>query len=413
MSSHPAPGPTVSLRRLLPGVYLPTLVFEIGVGAMLPMIAVSTTRLGGSLSTAAFMVALLAIGKILADVPAGALAARVGDRAAMIGASGLAMFALMLCAVAPTLLVLAAGVLLVGACDAVYGLARQSYLTAVIHPLRRARALSTLGGVARIGLFLGPFAGAAVVHGSQDVSRVYWVGVVTSLVAAAVVAFVPDPAKVAHIAPAKGPAHSVWQVLREHRRVFFTLGIAVLGVSAVRAARNTVLPLWTESLGFDPAATSLVFGISGAVDMLLFYPAGKVMDRFGRLWVAVPSMLVMGVAMLAVPLTSSLLSISVVAMVLGFGNGIGSGILMTLGADTAPPGQRAQYLGIWRLFADTGGATGPLVVSAGAALGSLAAGILAMGVLSTGVVGALLRWVPRWSVHANRTTRREAGIESG
>ena len=74
------PGPAVSLRRLLPGIYLPTLLFEIGVGAMMPMIPVSTTRLGGSLATGGLMVALLAVGKILADVPAGALAARVGDR---------------------------------------------------------------------------------------------------------------------------------------------------------------------------------------------------------------------------------------------------------------------------------------------------------------------------------------------
>ena len=37
--------------------------------------------------------------------------------------------------------------------------------------------------------------------------------------------------------------------------------------------------------------------------MLVFYPAGKVMDRKGRVWVAVPSMLTMGVAMMATPFT--------------------------------------------------------------------------------------------------------------
>src|SRR5699024_12124305 len=73
-----------------------------------------------------------------------------------------------------------------------------------------------------------------------------------------------------------------------------------------------------------------------------------------------------------------------------------------------PSGQRAQYLGIWRLFSDTGGAAGPLVVAAGPALGSLAAGIVTMGALSGAVVAALLRWVPRWSVHANATTDRKS-----
>lgn len=46
---------------------------------------------------------------------------------------------------APNPALLPVRVLLVGGCDAVYGLAHQSYLTAVIHPLRRARALFTLG----------------------------------------------------------------------------------------------------------------------------------------------------------------------------------------------------------------------------------------------------------------------------
>src|SRR5690625_1883253 len=210
------PGTAISLRRLLPGIYLPTLLFEIGVGAMMPMIPVSTTRLGGSLATGAIMVALLAVGKILADVPAGALAARVGDRAAMVGASALAVAAMAALALAPNLATLAVGVLLVGACDAVYGLARQSYLTAVIHPLRRARALSTLGGVARIGLFLGPFVGALVVAGGEQASRAHWVGVATSLAAALVVWRVPAPAKRAgHSDTARGGKASVRGVLSQ------------------------------------------------------------------------------------------------------------------------------------------------------------------------------------------------------
>ena len=59
-------------------------------------------------------------------------------------------------------------------------------------------------------------------------------------------------------------------------------GTGVLVVSAIRAARQVVLPLWGQHLGLSPTAISVIFGISGGIDMLLFYPAGKVMDRFGR-----------------------------------------------------------------------------------------------------------------------------------
>ena len=97
-------------------------------------------------------------------------------------------------------------------------------------------------------------------------------------------------------------------------------------------------------------------------------------------------------------------------MALGLGNGIGSGLLMTLGADVAPPAARSQFLGAWRLLQDSGVAAGPLVVAGGAALGSLALGVAATGGLALLAAVALGVTVPRWSPHANRRTREDAGL---
>lgn len=401
------------LRSVVLGAFVPSLVFEVGIGAMLPIVAITATNLDASLAAAGTMAALVPIGQLLADVPAGALAARLGDRHAMLFAGIGSAVGFVGCALAPNLAVLAAGVLLIGAATAVFNLARHAYLTEITPPLRRARVLSTLAGVHRIGLFIGPFAGAAVIHGS-DVRAGYWLALGTSLAATAVIAAVrPAPGESGRTAARTGPrrsTRSTWSVLGEHRQVFATLGLAVLLVGAVRGARQTVLPLWGEHLGLDPAVTSLVFGVAGAADMLLFYPAGKVMDALGRLWIGVPAMLTMGLAMALLPLTTTVAAFAWVAVLLGLGNGMSSGILMTLGADVAPPGERAQFLGIWRVFQDGGAATGPLVVSAGAALGSLAAGIWVMAGSGVVAAGALGRWVPRWSAHANRTTRRRAGL---
>ncbi|MBD8063814.1 MFS transporter [Oceanitalea stevensii] len=399
------------MRPVVLGAFVPSLVFEIGIGAMLPIVPLTATALGASLAVAGFMAALLPIGQLLADVPAGALSARVGDRGAMLLAGLVASLGFVGLALAPNLALLAVSVLVIGAANAVFNLARHAYLTEITPPLRRARVLSTLAGVHRIGLFIGPFAGAAVIHGA-DVRAGYWLALGTSLVATAVIAAVPSEPGAAGAAPRRDapPRRSMRSVLVEHRQVFATLGVAVLLVGAVRGARQTVLPLWTEHLGLDPAVTSIVFGIAGAADMLLFYPAGKVMDSFGRLWIGVPAMLTMGLAMALLPLTTTLGPVVAVAVLLGLGNGMSSGILMTLGADTAPPGERAQFLGIWRVFQDSGAALGPLVVSGGAALGSLAAGIWVMAAGGGLATAALARWVPRWSVHATRTTRRRAGL---
>lgn len=398
------------LRPVVLGVMVPALLFGVALGIALPLIPTSATRLGADLATAGFVAALLPLGKILADLPAGVLATRIGDRPAMVASALLAVLAFAGAALAPALWVLQVSVLLLGVATAVFHLARHAYLAEAAPPMGRARVLSTLGGMHRLGYFVGPFLGAIVIV-STSLRPAYWLATGCALATLLVLLAARPPAAERRSGrPPRRTAPSVHSIARRHGRLLASLGMATLLVGAVRGARQTVLPLWGEYLGLDPEVISLVFGLSGAFDMLLFYPAGKIMDRFGRLWIAIPSMSVMGLALAALPFTSSLTGLSVVAALLGFGNGLGSGIIMTVGADVAPAEGRSSFLGAWRLFQDTGEAAGPLVIAAGTALGSLAVGIwvtATFGLLSS---TALARWVPRYSVHANGTTRRRAGV---
>ena len=126
--------PLFPLRSVVLGAFVPTLVLEIGIGAMLPVVAVTATGRGASLTVAGLVAALVPIGKILFDLPAGALAQRIGDRAAMLLAGGVAVVAFATIALSPNLGGLAAGVLALGASTAVFNLARQAYLTEITPP---------------------------------------------------------------------------------------------------------------------------------------------------------------------------------------------------------------------------------------------------------------------------------------
>ena len=195
--------------------------------------------------------------------------------------------------------------LLVGTSSAVFNLARLAYLTEAI-PLRlRARALSTLGGTLRFGLFVGPFIGAALVS-RWSIGAAYAFAAGMALVAAAVTALLPDVTRDRRAAVTRaGQRHrSVLAVLAAHRRVLLTLGTGVLMISAARATRQSIIPLWAEAQGLDAATISVIFGLSAAVDMLLFYPGGAIMDRFGRVFVAVPAMIVLGAGFALLPLTA-------------------------------------------------------------------------------------------------------------
>ncbi|HET9872746.1 MAG TPA: MFS transporter [Propionibacteriaceae bacterium] len=389
---------SVSWRRLALPAYGPTLLVSTGYGAVVPLIALTARAHGASIGMAALVVGLVGIAQLLGDLPAGALAARIGEKRALIAACLLDAAALLGAFLASSLLTLAAAVFVTGLAGAVFSLARQSYLTEAIPPRMRARALSTLGGTFRIGSFVGPFFGALIVS-QVGLGAAYGFAAAMSLAAALLTMLLPDITK-RHERPWVDGVRrhrTVWSVLAEHQRVLLRLGTGVMLIMAARAARTSLVPLWAESQGIDAATTSLIFGISAGVDMLLFYPGGAIMDRFGRVFVAVPSMAILGLGFVLLPLASGPLTVSLVAALMGLGNGISAGIVMTLGADASPAEDRAQFLGGWRLCSDLGTALGPLTISFVTLFAPLAVAALCMASLTWLGSAWVGTWVPRYA----------------
>jgi len=71
-------------RGIIIPAYGPTTLVAIGQGAILPLVALSARDLGAGVGTAAFIVALIGVGNLLGDLPAGALAARIGEKQALV-----------------------------------------------------------------------------------------------------------------------------------------------------------------------------------------------------------------------------------------------------------------------------------------------------------------------------------------
>jgi MFS family permease len=400
MPSSPPPPDTASpngfsFKRLAVPIFGPSLLFGLGEGAILPIIPLVARELGASVPLAALVVALMGLGSLLNNIPASLITMRWGERWAIVAAGLWSALGMALCVWTSNLALFATGCFMVGMSRAVYNLARQSYMAEAVPIAYRARALSTLGGVSRIGMFIGPFLGAAAVY-AFGLAGAFGVGIAGVVAAAALGARVPD-LETPHAVAGQTPpaATTILSTLKDHRRAFLTLGIGVVLVSAVRASRQVVIPLWADHLGLAPAVASLIYGLAGGIDMLVFYPAGKVMDHKGTRWVAVPSMVIMGTALLLMPFTSGFNTLLLASLAIGFGNGIGSGMIMTLGADHSPRHGRAHFLGVWRLQSDIGSSSGPVLLSFLAGSLSLATGIGAIGLIALGAAGVLAYWIPR------------------
>lgn len=396
------------LREIAIPAFGPSLLYGIADGAVLPVLAFTARDLGASLALAGFVVALIGVGSLVSNLPAAVIASRFGERRAMLGAAAIALAAFVLCIASRAVWLLALAALMVGVAGAVFSLARQTWLVGAVPYAQRARALSTLAGCMRIGMFIGPFAGAGLIHW-MGLAGAYVVAIAAMVVLVTLVWRLPDLPEVEVASeppsstspsvspspptrlPASPPSRPGFaDVLRQHAGVFATLGIAVMLVGAIRACRQIAVPLWADAIGLAPVMASIVYGVAALVDMAVFYPAGRVMDLYGRIWVAVPCAALIGLSLLAMPLTTDFASLLVVATVLGLGNGIGSGIVMTLGADAAPANARPRFLGIWRMLVDTGASAGPLLLATLTGWVSLAVGIHAIGVL--GLVAAAVFW---------------------
>lgn len=394
-------------------IYAPSLIYAIGLGAIMPAIAAASTRFGVSLAVAASTVTLIGIGSLIANAPAAQLASRAGERTTMIvssavGTLGVTLAWAMVAGWFPLqppvdFAGYTVGILLIGMAGAGFNLARQSYLAVAVPVAYRARAMSLLGGMVRIGSFLGPFLGGGA-QAFMGMQGAFAVGAACMGVAVVVSLFVEelvDPAaKSATLeSTTTNPIEIVTNptmtsLAKEHWRTLLSAGLGVLCLSAMRASRTAVIPLWAEHVGLSPAQASLIYGVSGAIDMIMFYPSGVLMDRKGRRVVAVSCLTGLAIGVIAVPFTSTGAWLMVAAVLIGLGNGFGAGIVMTLGADYSPAVGRPKFLALWRLLSDTGMLTGPLLISVVTAISSLAFGIWAIALLGLAGAGIFARALP-------------------
>jgi MFS family permease len=348
--------------QLVLPVYVPTALLALGQGLLLPTLPAYARSFNVSFGLASIAIAAAAIGTLLADLPAGLVLGRLGLKPTMLLGAGLAAVATAAAGSAHAFPELVAARLVEGVGWSMWGLSRHAFITEAIDPRQRGRAISIFGGISRIGLFAGPAVGGFV--GSAFGLRAsFFVATGLSVVALVISAiYVTDTRIVVHTSRQLRWS-LVRAMIRANRRDLAAASVAQTFAQLIRAGRQAIIPFFGEAvLGLNVAQIGTIQSASSTVDMLLFVPAGYIMDRFGRKVTSVPSFAVMALGMACIPFAHSYIALLGAAVIIGFGNGLGSGAMMTLGADLAPRGATGEFLGLWRLVGDTGAAGGPLVV---------------------------------------------------
>ena len=388
-----------TLRRssLLFPVYIPTLILAFGRGMLIPILPLYAKSFGVTYGLVGLVLATEGIGRLVGDIPGGLLLGRFSRKTVMVFGVSLVVLSLFPLYWAQEIWHVIACRFVAGFGGAMWNLSRHAYITGVTARSQRGRILATFGGINRIGTFVGPAVGGLIAS-LLDLRTPFLVYAAVGLFVPLLSAVTLEDTEGEEDRPAQagflGHLRALGEVIKTQRKVLATAGLGQMFAQMIRAGRQIVVPLFaSDVLGFTPGAIGTVISISGFLDMAMFYPAGLIMDRFGRKFAVVPCFLVQGIGMGLIPLTSTFTGLLLATCLLGVGNGIGSGSMMTLGADLAPKRSVGAFLGVWRLIGDGGGMGAPLGVGAVADLLGLSAATFVtagFGVLAAAIFASLV-----------------------
>jgi MFS family permease len=389
-NSHP-----FSIKSLVYPVFLPSFLFAIGEAALIPVIPASAEKFGADLATAGLIAGLGMIGTLFADIPAARIVNYFGERKAMIYASAVAATGILFAVFATNLIMLSIGILITGACHAIFGLARHGYIAEVVPIDKRGRALAILGGAFRAGGFVGPLLGSIVIS-LADVSMVFWLPVVFSVLAGLVL-ITTQPDSMADTPPNQG--HSIFFIAKREGYKLRTLGMAATTLTIARTARTIGLPLWALYINLPVETAALYIGLAGALDFALFYTSGQVVDRFGRLWAAVPTLAGMAVSLFALTFARDATGFLIAALALSLSNALGSGLVMVIGADLAPKDARNEFLAFYRLMVDGGIAMTAPAISIMTLVFGLPVALAGISVITLGGAVGMWKYIPKFEIN--------------
>jgi MFS family permease len=373
-------------RSLAAPIYLPSLLITGAEGALLPILPVTAVGYGFSLAEAGIVAAVLMIGTLVFEIPASYLTNRIGERNTMVLGAAMGVIAGVLAFFHLGYFSLLLSALLFGAGHALFGLARHSVLAELVPAEHRPRSMSLLGGMFRGGMAIGPVIGAAFIS-LYGVESGYLAVALMCLLAGLSVFTVPVHRLTT---PPSGLGGNVWQVAKKHSKELMTLGVASSIINAGRTIRMVGLPLLAIQLSIDPAQTSFIFGVTGFIDFALFYLSGIVMDKYGKFWASVPTLLALGLTYLFSFMVVDVTAFWILAAVTALANAMSAGINMILGADMAPAGSRSEFLAAFRILTSGGVAVAPAMISSLTAIVGLSSALAATGLLN--FVGAYLFW---------------------
>jgi MFS family permease len=193
-------------------------------------------------------------------------------------------------------------------------------------------------------------------------------------------------------------------------RSFLVIAVVAFAISVMtQGVFQALFPIYLKSeRGLATSDIGSLTAIAGLATVLVLFPNGYIVDRFGRKSTLVPGLVVLGATALLLAVSADYGGLLLAVIVYGIGEGMCAGASQAYAMDLAPEDRRGAFLGVWGVLNSSGSIAAPLLI--GFATQQLGFGAAFTG-LSVALVGvALFTWVlgPNTRTRTKRAPTGEA-----
>lgn len=372
-------------------------VNQLGFGSIVPVVPLYAQEFGVSATAIGLTIAIYGAARFLMNVPTAQIADRFGRRMALASGGAITVAGNLVCALADSYWLFLGGRFIAGAGAAMVITGTQIVVSDLSVISNRGRMMAIYQGTFLFAVGLGPLPGGFLAEYFSLSTPFIMYSILGSVVAILAWARIPETRGLGadgKVSKGSGmPLRKQLSVLTSQLGFVLVAIVSFTAFFARTGAIFTLIPtLGSNKLDMSPGQIGIGLALISIVGLILAYPSGMLVDRFGRKSVIVPSTLFSGASLVMFALAPSLVWFFIACFTWAIAMGVSGPAPAAYAVDTAPPGMTASAMGMYRMLADAGYVVGPLTLGFAADILSTEAALYMTGglVVVAGIVFGIL-----------------------
>lgn len=337
---------------------------QLGFGSVVPVLPLYAESFGVSTSAIGLSIGAYGLARLFVSAPAAQISDRFGRRHALALGGIVTALGNLWCGLAGSYPEFVLARFIAGAGAGLIVTTGQIVLADITTPERRGRVMAIYQGVFIFAAGVGPLPGGLLAErgGLAAPFTAYAVaGTLAGLLAWFAVAETRERGANARRGP-RPPLAAQALLLARHRGFALACLISLANAAARTGGLFNLVPLIGNDLGLAVDAIGFAMAAGSVLGLAVAYPAGMMVDRFGRKAVIAPATVIAGFSMLLFCVAPGYLWFVAASLAWGIASGVGGAAPATYAADSAPPGMNAVTMSMFRMVGDIGYVAGPLVL---------------------------------------------------